>query len=265
MIHKLTMMVFAVLASILVLLPADTDAGPLLRRHEVSSYCGSCYTPAYYPSYSSDYYAPDYTATAIPVQFTVAVPVVSYLQNGNGASFTPVYNANPAAGMSYIYQVQQQQAPVQQMQPQAQPQYQAQPTAAGQFTLSDDQVDYIIARIEQRFATRQQQQQPQATAPPPAAPPPAALPDVVTVLTLKRGGSQKSCADCHTGPTNKGHTLIFSSPGVLNPQAPWAAIWEAADKERMPYEIKATGNHAAALSPAEKEALRQKMLQVMRR
>jgi hypothetical protein len=210
-----------------------------------------------YPTYSAPtYYEPTYVyrdvvrevPVAYPVPFTVAVPVVSYLYNGGGYGYAPVYQAQPAPGMGTVSNMPQ---PPQQVQS-------ADPTQ-----LTDAQVDNLLTRIEQRLAARQKNgtngtngTNGKVTTPPP----PTAVPsDVYTILTLKRGNDQKSCADCHTGSGAKGSMKIFLEPSKLNPDVDWTAIWDAADTGTMPPETKKNRN--AALSDQEVNVLRQKMME----
>lgn len=177
---------------------------------------------------------------AYPVPFTVAVPVVSYLYNGGGFSYAPVFQAQPTPGMGTVS-----------VAPQTQPQ-----TTDPAVNLTDAQIDTLIARIEARLTARNGG----VTTPAPKTAPPSAVPsDVVTILTLKRGNDQRSCADCHTGTQAKGKMVIFSSPGILNPAADWAAIWDVTDTGVMPPETKKNQN--AALSDQEVNVLRAKMLE----
>jgi len=199
-----------------------------------SSYC--------YPTYEPTYIYRDVVRevpVAYPVPFTVAVPVVSYLYNGGGYSYAPVFQAQPAAPMGYV-------APT--------------PKAQANGELTDAQVDNLIARIEARLAAKQQQPNGNGNygKAPTTPPPPAIASDITTILTLKRGADQKSCMDCHTGSTAKGSMKIFLEPGKLNPDADWTSIWDATDEGRMPPETKKNRN--AALSDQEVHVLRLKML-----
>lgn len=45
---------------------------------------------------------------------------------------------------------------------------------------------------------------------------------------------QRNCASCHTGVGSKGDTIIFSQPGVLDPNAPWKIIKREIESGRMP-------------------------------
>jgi hypothetical protein len=45
---------------------------------------------------------------------------------------------------------------------------------------------------------------------------------------------QRNCASCHTGMGSKGDTIIFSQPGVLDPNAPWRAMKREIESGRMP-------------------------------
>lgn len=45
---------------------------------------------------------------------------------------------------------------------------------------------------------------------------------------------QRNCASCHTGVGSKGDTIIFSQPGVLDPNAPWRAMKREIESGRMP-------------------------------
>lgn len=240
--------VLVALVCVLGLSPGEVDAG---GRTSCYSYPGSCYS---YPtqSYEPTYYYRDVireVPVAYPVPFTVAVPVVSYLYNGGGYSYSPVYQAQPASGMGTVsYNGGQ---PPQQQPPPAQPPPQAGASDPSQFT--DAQIDSLIARIEQRLDARRNGDK----APPPAAaPPPTATLDALSILTLKRGNSQKSCMDCHTGAAAKGKMVIFTAPGQLNPKANWVAIWDATDAGRMPPEAKSNRN--ALLSDQEVNILEAK-------
>lgn len=160
---------------------------------------------------------------AYPVPFSVAVPVVSYLYNGGG-NYAPVYQAqtmNPMPGVQ-TQQPQQQQS----------------------FSATDAQLEALAMRIEERIMAKlearlsgqpvqaQAQQQQNYSSPPPAVPD-----DIVAELHREypqATGKAKSCADCHTGRNAAGGVMIFNTDGSLNEQAPWAQIFDAVDKFRMP-------------------------------
>jgi hypothetical protein len=236
--------------------------------------CGSVSYPVQScaPVYSKPVFAKPVVAVAdpvvvsYPVPFTVAVPVVSYLFNGGGYSYQPLA-AQPLTPVAPVaaQPVVGGPAPVAGAAPVAAPQQQARvaapppPVAADPGGLTDAQIDSLINRIEARLAARQKAgapPPPQPGAEPPAgsAPPPVAGIDVTQVLLTKRGNLGKSCADCHTGATSKGNTVIFSPEGVLNPQANWNAIWDASDAGRMPPEARTNRN--ALVSDAEVAALK---------
>jgi len=210
---------------------AEASGRRTLLNHSNSSCC--------YPSYEPSYIYRDVVRevpVAYPVPFSIAVPVVSYLYNGGGYSYAPVFQAQPAAPMGVV-------APA--------------PQANGELT--DAQVDNLITRIEARLAARQQQPNGNGSYGKTSAPPPSAVAsDVLTILTLKRGTDQKACMDCHTGSGAKGNMKIFLEPGKLNPNADWTSIWDATDEGRMPPETKK--NRSAALSDQEVQVLRLKML-----
>jgi mono/diheme cytochrome c family protein len=42
------------------------------------------------------------------------------------------------------------------------------------------------------------------------------------------------CAQCHTGQRSKGDSIIFTSPGQFNQNAPWAAMKKAVEEGKMP-------------------------------
>jgi hypothetical protein len=44
----------------------------------------------------------------------------------------------------------------------------------------------------------------------------------------------KNCSACHTGTASKGDMMIFSQPGVLNPNVSWAQIREVVKTSKMP-------------------------------
>jgi hypothetical protein len=44
----------------------------------------------------------------------------------------------------------------------------------------------------------------------------------------------RNCAACHTGAGSKGDQVIFSQPGVLNPDASWRSIIREVESGRMP-------------------------------
>lgn len=228
----------------------------------VSGVCAPAYAPTacYTPVVE---YVDRILPVAVPVPFTVAVPVVSYLYNGGYApGYTPIYQALPAAAGAQVVVPQQ---------PQMQPQAQAAPTrdtaprTSALMNISDAELDYLINRIEQRLNARAGNT-PQATSPPPpvpqatrSAPGAGSDADVVRVLSTPLGNSHKACVDCHTGAGSKGSVVIFNSPGVLNPSANWSQIWDAADAGRMPKE--AQTNKQAVVSDADCEVLRGKMIQ----
>jgi len=130
---------------------------------------------------------------------------------------------------------------------------QAQPTAAKP-GLTDEQIDLIIDRIEARLAVRNGNASKNVSTPSV----PQASQDVTAILLTKRGKDNKSCADCHTGPSSKGAFQIFGTAGNLNPNINWPKIWDETDKGRMPPE--ATSNTNAALSDQEVNIIRQKIL-----
>jgi hypothetical protein len=237
---------FTLIACVLLIeAPSDVEASG--RRTVFSSSCA--------PSYCAPTYVePTYiyrdvireVPVAYPVPFTVAVPVVSYLYNGGGYSYAPVFQAQPAAGMGTVSQA----VPA----PQA--------TGGDPTQLSDAQIDNLITRIEQRLAAKQKNGNGNGNSNgngKASSPPPAVASDVYTILTLKRGNDQKSCMDCHTGSTAKGSVRIFLEPGKLNPNLDWAAVWDATDEGRMPPETKKNRN--AALSDQEVQVLRARMLE----
>lgn len=45
---------------------------------------------------------------------------------------------------------------------------------------------------------------------------------------------ERSCKACHTGIGSKGDTVIFTQPGIFNPNAPWKSIAREVLKNRMP-------------------------------
>lgn len=244
---------FAVLGVMLVALMLT----PAVPEVEASNPCRTTYysypqSNYCYPSYSQPTYiyrdVIREVPVAYPVPFTVAVPVVSYLYNGGGYTYAPVYNAQPTAGMGTVSQAPQQQQPAQ-----------AAPFDASQLT--DAQVASFVDRIDKYLRAKNGNGNNgnghvngngAKSTPPPAVPS-----DVYTILTLKRGNDQKSCMDCHTGSSAKGGQKIFLEPGKLNPDADWAAIWDTTDTGAMPPEVKK--NRAAALSDQEVDVLRQKM------
>lgn len=240
----------------------DVKASGRIFGHGCGSYC----QPTYYsqPEYI---YVDRVIPVAYPVPFTVAVPVVSYLWNGGYGlpGYSPVYQAQPANGGVQV-QVPQMQQPVAQSSGNGTKDTGA-PRTSALLQLTDVELDYLISRIEQRLAVRAKDgQQPPATSPPPSVPQekgsrPTSYSDsdVVRVLSIKLGATQKSCMDCHTGASSKSSVKIFDSPGVLNQKANWAKIWDAADAGRMPKE--AQTNRNAVLSDADCEVLRWKMMQ----
>jgi hypothetical protein len=44
----------------------------------------------------------------------------------------------------------------------------------------------------------------------------------------------KNCSSCHTGIGSKGEFIMFSQPGVLNPNVSWEKIREAVKLHKMP-------------------------------
>ncbi len=80
--------------------------------------------------------------------------------------------------------------------------------------------------------------------------------ELLTILNKTRGKDNKSCASCHTGASAKAGIVLFSSSGVLNPNAPWFKAWDAADEGRMPPEAKT--NKDAAVSDQEMLALNER-------
>jgi len=66
-----------------------------------------------------------------------------------------------------------------------------------------------------------------------------------------------SCAQCHTGSTAKGGVRIFTAPGVVDPLAPKAKIWDAISTGRMPPTKDEFGRLVHRPSVAEAEAIRQ--------
>jgi hypothetical protein len=44
----------------------------------------------------------------------------------------------------------------------------------------------------------------------------------------------KNCSACHTGTASKGEMMIFSQPGVLNPNVSWGSIREVIKTAKMP-------------------------------
>lgn len=220
--------------------PEEAEAsGRSCFSYSSSSYC--------YPTYQPTYIYRDVireVPVAYPVPFTVAVPVVSYLYNGGGYTYAPVYQAQPAAGMGTVSTTPQ--APTQQ-------------GTNGELQFTDAQVDNLINRIEQRLAAKAKNGTNGTNGHAKSTPPTAVPSDVYTILTLKRGTAQKSCMDCHTGSTAKGGQKIFLEPGKLNPDADWTTIWDVTDEGRMPPE--AQKNRNAALSDQEVQVLRAKMLE----
>jgi hypothetical protein len=78
-----------------------------------------------------------------------------------------------------------------------------------------------------------------ALPPPPANNPPAdkpaEAPKPATAANAKAVQAlANNCAKCHTGERSKGKTMIFSSDGVLNPNAPKAEIAKALAEGKMP-------------------------------
>lgn len=229
--------------------PNEAEAGNPCRTtyysYPTSNYC--------YPSYEPTYIYRDVVRevpVAYPVPFTVAVPVVSYLFNGGGYSYAPVYNAQPTAGMGTVTNG-------------TPPPVTAAPAGFDPSQMTDAQVASFVDRIDKYLRAKNGNGNGNGgytngngakSAPPPAVPS-----DVYTILTLKRGNDQKSCMDCHTGASAKGNMRIFLEPGKLNPDADWSAIWDTTDTGAMPPEVKK--NRAAALSDQEVDALRRKMIE----
>ena len=234
---KILFSLLLVVAFAVLLLPGSNDAEAAgCRTFTASSYC--------YPTYEPTYIYRDVireVPVAYPVPFTVAVPVVSYLYNGGGYSYSPVYQAQPTVGMGTVSPAQ------------------ASAGDASQFT--DAQVDNLITRIEQRLAVKQKNGNGNGNygKSPTTPPPPVVSSDVYTILTLKRGLDQKACIDCHSGSASKGNMKIFLEPNKLNPDVDWTALWDATDEGRMPPETKKNRN--AALSDQEVHVLRLKMLE----
>lgn len=220
----------------------------------VSSNCGNCNVSFNHAAVETVVVERE-VPIAYPVPFTVAVPVVSYLWNGGGTGYAPVFQAQPAAALGPF-----QSAPLQ-VQAQAQ---------AANMNLSDVQIDQLIARIEARLTARANNQTSPApeklTPPPPVPPAPGASQkhgngnEIVSILSRPLGKTQKSCASCHTGSAAKGKTMIFTAPNVLNENVDWFKVWDNADKGNMPPE--AGTNREAALSDQEVEILRQKVRDV---
>lgn len=77
---------------------------------------------------------------------------------------------------------------------------------------------------------------------PPGLPstPPGVPPGVPSGMTAQQAaplaiaGLQRNCASCHTGIGSKGDTIIFTQPGVLDPNAPWSAMKRAIESGHMP-------------------------------
>jgi hypothetical protein len=225
----------------------------LLTATTLAQYRGGYSYPSYsYPVYVDRpvyYKETEYVPVAAPVPFTVAVPVVSYLYNGS--TFSPAYLGQPAyqsAGIAAypptatggLTSALSQLSGASQLT--AQQQGAASATAVYGAELSDAVIDRIILRIEQRLAQRQAALQ-QGPPPPVRQSPYAAL----TILSNR-------CARCHTGATAQRGVVIFSSPGVPNPNVNRAAVVEAVEDGRMPL---GDDRRPRPLPHEEVEALRQ--------
>jgi len=143
---------------------------------------------------------------AVPLVFTVAVPVptVSYLYNG-GSAYAPVTNGN------------------------------------GHVKLSEADIEDIIRRVEARLRVKAPEY-----GPPPVPDKVAQPKEVKVEYSIERVTSilKNNCAKCHTEPTHKGSIKIFLADGKLNPNAPKYKIWDAADAGIMPPAAKTDVNQA---------------------
>lgn len=255
-------LIAATLFAAIVWIPSPGDV------HAGGGRCGSygyssCYTPTYYqqPEYI---YIDRLVPVAYPVPFTVAIPVISYLHNGGYGipGYSPVYAAQPATAAP-VYGVQQPQ--MQQPTAIANGNGNGAPRTSALLQLTDAELDLLIGMIEKRLVARNGNAGSPPTALKPTSPPPPVPQaqrsytdaEVIRVLSTKVGNTQKSCIDCHTGSSAKAGMKIFESPGVLNLDANWPKIWDAADAGRMPKE--AQTNKAAVLSDADCDVLRWKM------